>query len=242
MMRRRSKTKRSPTVTRSKRRTLKTNLFTCSTSLRAESPPALPSAPISPTSPRMGVPASDSFSSSMLQGAPLTWRDAASSALCSATGASSEITAVLSLASAAWLRERGMKQSPWDTERTGVEVEGQDAQGLAQQPGAQAQHAHLHVPEAVVDHTQVDVHPGDMCTALRRVRGTLVRRGPWVMDGQLLLGTRPALQRQTETKKAQTSLHTETARSGVLPSRRVLYLKRKRLPLKNRLLLDTVRT
>lgn len=33
----------------------------------------------------------------------------------------------------------------------------------------------------------------DMCTALRRVRGTLLSRGPWVMDGQLLLGTRPAL-------------------------------------------------
>lgn len=39
----------------------------------------------------------------------------------------------------------------------------------------------------------------DMCTALRRVRGTLLSRGPWVMDGQLLLGTRPALQRQTQT-------------------------------------------
>lgn len=40
----------------------------------------------------------------------------------------------------------------------------------------------------------------DICTALRRVRGTLLRRGPWVMDGQLLLGTRPALQRQTQTE------------------------------------------
>lgn len=39
----------------------------------------------------------------------------------------------------------------------------------------------------------------EMCTALRRVRGTLLSRGPWVMDGQLLLGTRPALQRQTHT-------------------------------------------
>lgn len=39
-----------------------------------------------------------------------------------------------------------------------------------------------------------------MCTALRRVRGTLLRRGPCVMDGQLLLGTRPALQRQTHTQ------------------------------------------
>lgn len=39
-----------------------------------------------------------------------------------------------------------------------------------------------------------------MCTALRRVRGTLLSRGPWVMDGQLLLGTRPALQRQTQTQ------------------------------------------
>lgn len=38
-----------------------------------------------------------------------------------------------------------------------------------------------------------------MCTALRRVRGTLLRRGPWVIDGQLLLGTRPDLQRQTHT-------------------------------------------
>lgn len=33
----------------------------------------------------------------------------------------------------------------------------------------------------------------EMCTALRRVLGTLVERGPWVMDGQLLLGTMPAL-------------------------------------------------
>lgn len=33
----------------------------------------------------------------------------------------------------------------------------------------------------------------EMCTARRRVLGTLVERGPWVMDGQLLLGTMPAL-------------------------------------------------
>lgn len=33
----------------------------------------------------------------------------------------------------------------------------------------------------------------EMCTALGRVLGTLVERGPWVMDGQLLLGTMPAL-------------------------------------------------
>lgn len=44
----------------------------------------------------------------------------------------------------------------------------------------------------------------DMCTALRRVRGTLLRRGPWVMEGQLLLGTSPALQRQT---RASVSVH-----------------------------------
>lgn len=36
----------------------------------------------------------------------------------------------------------------------------------------------------------------EMCTALRRVLGTLLSRGPWVIDGQLLLGTRPALQGQ----------------------------------------------
>lgn len=36
-----------------------------------------------------------------------------------------------------------------------------------------------------------------MCTALLRVRGTLVRRGPWVIDGQLLLGTIPALRSKT---------------------------------------------
>lgn len=37
----------------------------------------------------------------------------------------------------------------------------------------------------------------EMCTALRRVLGTLVERGPWVMDGQLLLGTMPALRGHT---------------------------------------------
>lgn len=39
----------------------------------------------------------------------------------------------------------------------------------------------------------------EMCTALRRVLGTLVKRGPWVMDGQLLLGTMPALDKDTHT-------------------------------------------
>lgn len=39
-------------------------------------------------------------------------------------------------------------------------VQGQDAQGLAQHAGAQAQHANLYIPVAVVDHPQVDVHPG----------------------------------------------------------------------------------
>lgn len=39
----------------------------------------------------------------------------------------------------------------------------------------------------------------EMCTALGRVLGTLVERGPWVMDGQLLLGTMPAL-RDTHTQ------------------------------------------
>lgn len=43
----------------------------------------------------------------------------------------------------------------------------------------------------------------DMCTALRRVRGTLLRRGPWVIDGQLLLGTSPALQRQTKAETCE---------------------------------------
>lgn len=37
----------------------------------------------------------------------------------------------------------------------------------------------------------------EMCTARRRVLGTLVKRGPWVMDGQLLLGTIPALGKDT---------------------------------------------
>lgn len=44
----------------------------------------------------------------------------------------------------------------------------------------------------------------EMCTALRRVLGTLVERGPWVMDGQLLLGTMPALN----------STHTHAPMSG----------------------------
>lgn len=43
----------------------------------------------------------------------------------------------------------------------------------------------------------------DMCTALRRVRGTLLWRGPWVMEGQLLLGTSPALQRQTRAERRE---------------------------------------
>lgn len=43
----------------------------------------------------------------------------------------------------------------------------------------------------------------DMCTALRRVRGTLLRRGPWVMEGQLLLGTSPALQPQTRAETCE---------------------------------------
>ncbi len=98
MMRRRSKTKRSPMVTRSRRSTLKTNLFTCSVSLSAsppalcKRPAALLSAPNSAMLPTVGVPASDSFSSSMLQGAPLIWREAASSRLCSATGVGSMLS------------------------------------------------------------------------------------------------------------------------------------------------------
>ena len=39
----------------------------------------------------------------------------------------------------------------------------------------------------------------EMCTALLRVRGTLLRRGPWVMEGQLRLGTSPALRTRTGT-------------------------------------------
>lgn len=39
----------------------------------------------------------------------------------------------------------------------------------------------------------------EMCTALLRVRGTLLRRGPWVMEGQLRLGTSPALGTRTGT-------------------------------------------
>lgn len=51
----------------------------------------------------------------------------------------------------------------------------------------------------------------DMCTALRRVRGTLLSRGPWVMDGQLLLGTRPALQGPTQGHMGMNKAHgTET--------------------------------
>lgn len=37
----------------------------------------------------------------------------------------------------------------------------------------------------------------EMCTALLRVRGTLLRRGPCVMEGQLRLGTSPALGTKT---------------------------------------------
>lgn len=134
----------------------------------------------------------------------------------------------------------------------------------------------------------------EMCTALGRVLGTLVERGPWVMDGQLLLGTMPAL-RDTHRRRSQwkpspntlsatvtfdkkkrrnlcisggsllilalcsiTSFATFPLRKQVdknvnvtywthpsspckqLWCRPYLYLKR--LPLKKRLLLDTVRT
>lgn len=54
----------------------------------------------------------------------------------------------------------------------------------------------------------------DMCTALRRVRGTLLRRGPWVMEGQLLLGTSPALQRQTRAEERERE--PERAATGAL--------------------------
>lgn len=39
-------------------------------------------------------------------------------------------------------------------------VQGQDPKGLAQHSGPQAQHANADVAVAVVDHAQVDVHPG----------------------------------------------------------------------------------
>lgn len=45
----------------------------------------------------------------------------------------------------------------------------------------------------------------EMCTALGRVLGTLVERGPWVMDGQLLLGTMPAL-RDTQAEESVETL------------------------------------
>lgn len=62
------------------------------------------------------------------------------------------------------------------------------------------QHVDGHYQTCCLLDREVQLLPSmiDMCTALRRVRGTLLRRGPWVMDGQLLLGTRPALQRQTQ--------------------------------------------
>lgn len=39
-------------------------------------------------------------------------------------------------------------------------IEGQDSQGFAQHTRPKTQHADLHVPIAVVDHAQVNVHPG----------------------------------------------------------------------------------
>lgn len=45
----------------------------------------------------------------------------------------------------------------------------------------------------------------EICTALRRVLGTLVKRGPCVMDGQLLLGTMPALNKYNIWKHTRIS-------------------------------------
>lgn len=68
---------------------------------------------------------------------------------------------------------------------------------------------HAHVYTCVCVHKRV--RPGsagpapalpsmmEMCTALLRVRGTLLRRGPCVMEGQLRLGTSPALGTTTGT-------------------------------------------
>lgn len=52
----------------------------------------------------------------------------------------------------------------------------------------------------------------EICTALRRVLGTLVKRGPWVMDGQLLLGTMPALDKHTDVRTHHIDLHMLTIR------------------------------
>lgn len=96
MMRSSKRANSSPMVTRNKRKTLRMNLFTSSTSLggglvltiRSALLPALKSA----ACPSIDVPASDPFSSSMLQGAPLRWRAPGISIPCSATGVGSMLS------------------------------------------------------------------------------------------------------------------------------------------------------
>ncbi|KAG7222416.1 hypothetical protein INR49_016276 [Caranx melampygus] len=137
MMRSSRRAKSSPMVTKNRRNTLRTNLFSSSTSLGGDGllltiRSALLPLPPSAACPSFDVPASPSFCSSMLQVEPLRWRAKGISWPCSATGvgstlseglyASSEMTAdvLASLPSTIWPRE-GMKESPWETERTGVE-------------------------------------------------------------------------------------------------------------------------
>lgn len=97
MMRSSSRANSSPMVTRNRRNTLRTNLFRSSTSLcgdcllltiRSALLPSLNSA----ACPSFDVPASDSFSSSMLQGEPLRWRARGISMPCSATGVGSTLS------------------------------------------------------------------------------------------------------------------------------------------------------
>lgn len=69
----------------------------------------------------------------------------------------------------------------------------------------------------------------EMCTALGRVLGTLVERGPWVMDGQLLLGTMPALRdthrRRNQWKPSPNTLST-TGTFDKKKKREPVYLRR----------------
>lgn len=87
----------SPMVTRNRRNTLRINLFSSSTSFDGDGlllslRGALLPWPNSAPCPSFSAPASDSFSSSMLQGEPLRWRAKGISTPCSATGVGSKLS------------------------------------------------------------------------------------------------------------------------------------------------------
>lgn len=84
----------SPMVTRNKRKTLSTNLFSSCASLGGGGLLLTKPSPLLPQSPTWPSfdPAAAASSSSTLQGAPLRWRAGGTSAPCSATGVGSTLS------------------------------------------------------------------------------------------------------------------------------------------------------